>query len=167
MLFADRAVHRPDESDDHGPGVELPEPHDREGHDFQSCRQQSLQTYGTAESRALLGRSADENVNAVRFCNADSLTSYLEDSKPHLTIVTQESALEETCFLGLRLTQGLDLSEVATKFGDGALAVISGIIADSLQSGLMERRGDFVRLTSKGRLLSNEVFEAFLSMVPG
>jgi oxygen-independent coproporphyrinogen III oxidase len=115
----------------------------------------------------LPGRSADENINAVRFCNADSLTSYLEDSKPNPTIVTQESALEETCFLGLRLTQGLDLCEVAKKFGDGALAVISEIIADSLQSGLMERRGDFVRLTSKGRLLSNEVFERFLSMVPG
>jgi hypothetical protein len=27
----------------------------------------------------------------------------------------------------------------------------------------MERRGDFVRLTSKGRLLSNEVFERFVS----
>jgi len=115
----------------------------------------------------LPGRWADENINAVRFCNADSLTSYLENSKPHSTIVTQESALEETCFLGLRLTQGLDLCEVAKKFGDDALAIISEIIADGLQSGLMERRGDFVRLTSIGRLLSNEVFERFLSMVPG
>jgi oxygen-independent coproporphyrinogen III oxidase len=115
----------------------------------------------------LPGRSPDENVNAIRFCNADSLISYLEESEHHSTIVTRESALEETCFLGLRLTQGLDLCEVATKFGDGALAVISEIIGDSIQSGLMERRGDFVRLTSKGRLLSNEVFERFLSMVPG
>jgi oxygen-independent coproporphyrinogen III oxidase len=115
----------------------------------------------------LPGRSADEKINAIRFCNADSLTSYLENSKPQPTIVTQESALEETCFLGLRLTRGLDLCEVAKQFGDGALAVISEIIADSLRSGLMERRGDFVRLTSKGRLLSNEVFERFVSMVPG
>src|SRR4029077_6541627 len=51
------------------------------------------------QEHALAGRSADENINAVRFCNADSLTSYLEDSKPKPTIVTQESALEETCFL--------------------------------------------------------------------
>jgi oxygen-independent coproporphyrinogen III oxidase len=143
--------------------VNADQEHDREGRDFPSCRPHSVQTYGTAESPALPGRSADENITAVRFCNADSLTSYLEDSKPHPTIVTQESALEETCFLGLRLTQGLDLREVAKKFGDGALAVISEIIADSLQAGLMERRGDFVRLTSKGRLLSNEVFERFVS----
>ena len=35
-------------------------------------------------------------------------------------------------------------------------------IAEFVQSGLMEQRGDFAFLTSRGRLLSNEVFERFI-----
>jgi coproporphyrinogen III oxidase-like Fe-S oxidoreductase len=33
--------------------------------------------------------------------------------------------------------------------------------------GLMEKQGDTVRLTAKGRLLSNEVFERFIAVKTG
>jgi coproporphyrinogen III oxidase-like Fe-S oxidoreductase len=33
--------------------------------------------------------------------------------------------------------------------------------------GLMEKQGDMVRLTAKGRLLSNEVFERFIAVRTG
>jgi len=36
-------------------------------------------------------------------------------------------------------------------------------IAELVGQGLLERDGDFIRLTPRGRLLSNEVFQTFLA----
>jgi oxygen-independent coproporphyrinogen-3 oxidase len=35
-------------------------------------------------------------------------------------------------------------------------------MADLIEGGLMERAGESIRLTPRGRLLSNEVFERFI-----
>jgi oxygen-independent coproporphyrinogen-3 oxidase len=56
----------------------------------------------------------------------------------------------------------LDLDSVATKFGAGAVSGFSQAIADFVAAGLIERREDTIRLTARGRLLSNEVFERFI-----
>jgi coproporphyrinogen III oxidase-like Fe-S oxidoreductase len=57
----------------------------------------------------------------------------------------------------------LDLSDVASEFGQKAVADSSGTIAELIAAGLLERRGEVIRLTSRGRLLSNDVFEHFLA----
>jgi oxygen-independent coproporphyrinogen-3 oxidase len=76
--------------------------------------------------------------------------------------VDEISCIEESFFLGLRLNQGVDLESLRTRFGQGRLAAIEGSLAEMLESGLIERDGRFVRLTSRGRLLANEVFAAVL-----
>jgi putative oxygen-independent coproporphyrinogen III oxidase len=147
---------------------------DRKGHDFQPCRPQPVPMDGTAESRALPaldstnapGAAAgpiQQSLNAVRFCNPDSLEKYLQGSRAEPAAISWESALEETCFLGLRLTQGLNLNDISVQFGNDALAVLSPTIAECVDSGLMERKGDYARLTAKGQLLSNEVFGKFIT----
>jgi oxygen-independent coproporphyrinogen-3 oxidase len=78
------------------------------------------------------------------------------------TSVSHREAIEECFFLGLRLTQGLRLQELAEKFGKDALQNARASITELVEDGLMEHRGDRVRLTSRGRLLSNEVFERFV-----
>jgi oxygen-independent coproporphyrinogen-3 oxidase len=138
-----------------GPGLEPSKRHNRQGHDFQSFRTQPRPMDGTAESRAL--------PNATRFCNPDNLESYLSASPIQQTVVTWEVALQETCFLGLRLSKGLDLERMTAQFERDALDLIAPTIEECLQSGLMEREGNYVRLTAKGRLLSNEVFEQFIT----
>ena len=70
--------------------------------------------------------------------------------------------MEESFFLGLRLTRGVNLRELAAKFGEDAIEDARAAIAELVEDGLMEQRGDVVCLTSRGRLLSNEVFERFI-----
>jgi oxygen-independent coproporphyrinogen III oxidase len=101
---------------------------------------------------------------AVRFATEDSLEDYLADAPLKRTQVSLEGALEETFFLGLRLTEGVDLEEVAARFGQDAVAGLSPTVNDMASWGLMERTGSRVKLTGRGRLLSNEVFERFVSV---
>ena len=107
-------------------------------------------------------RSAVPDLEAIRFASPDSLERYLSGAPPQRTEVSCSSALEENFFLGLRLTRGISLSEIAAKFGKHVTDNTRAAIADFMETGLMEQQGDWVRLTSRGRLLSNEVFERFM-----
>jgi oxygen-independent coproporphyrinogen-3 oxidase len=107
---------------------------------------------------------SEGGVEAVRFSTSDSLERYVAEGPLNRTLVSPSAALEETFFLGLRLTCGVNLRQVATMFGEAAIAGFSETISDFVQTGLMERQADVIRLTPQGRLLSNEVFERFLSV---
>ena len=107
---------------------------------------------------------SERGVESVRFSTPDSLEAYVAGGPLKPFQVSPVAALEETFFLGLRLTCGVDLRQVAAKFGEDAIAGFSEPIADFVRTGLMERQGDVIRLTPRGRLLSNEVFERFLSV---
>ena len=100
---------------------------------------------------------------AVRFATADSLEKYVAGSPFEKTAVSQAAALEESFFLGLRLNRGVDLRKIAAESGREALANARPAIAELAAAGLLQEDGDFVRLTARGRLLSNEVFQRFLA----
>jgi len=106
--------------------------------------------------------SATSDIDAVRFAPADSLEQYMSNAALQRTAVSHEAALEESFFLGLRLTQGVSLGELSARFGEDAINHASMIIAELVEDGLMQYRGDVALLTSRGRLLSNEVFERFI-----
>ncbi|HXM23069.1 MAG TPA: radical SAM family heme chaperone HemW [Terriglobales bacterium] len=110
-------------------------------------------------------RGSESGAEAVRFSTADSLEAYVAGGPPNRTHVSPGAALEETFFLGLRLTRGVNLRQVAAEFGEDAILGFSETIADFVRTGFMERQGDVIRLTPHGRLLSNEVFERFLFVV--
>jgi oxygen-independent coproporphyrinogen-3 oxidase len=111
--------------------------------------------------------SSEDRLEAVRFSTPDSLEVYVAEGPLNRTEVLSAAALEETFFLGLRLTRGVDLRQAAAKFGDEAIAGFSETIADCVRMGLMQQEGDAIRLTPRGRLLSNEVFERFISVQTG
>ena len=106
--------------------------------------------------------SATPDIDAVRFAPADSLEQYMSGAGLQRTAVSLRAALEESFFLGLRLTRGVSLLELAAEFGEEAVANARAAVAEFVKAGLMERRGDYVCLTARGRLLSNEVFERFI-----
>lgn len=106
---------------------------------------------------------AGSDADAVRFSTADSLEQYVAGTAGQRTSVSRGAAVEESFFLGLRLARGVDLSNVAARFGDEAVQEHAAAIAEFVADGLMERQGTVVRLTPRGRLLSNEVFQGFLS----
>jgi oxygen-independent coproporphyrinogen-3 oxidase len=109
-------------------------------------------------------RSSDDGRKAVRFSFPDSLEAYVAGGQLSRYPVFAVAALEETLFLGLRLNGGVDLRKVAGEFGDDAVVGLGETIAELRRVGLMEKEGDVVHLTAQGRLLSNEVFERFISV---
>jgi oxygen-independent coproporphyrinogen-3 oxidase len=89
---------------------------------------------------------------------------------PHsITPVSAQAAIEEQFFLGLRLNRGVDLNRVfgesqSREAGSGRVEVDGwqSAIEQCQHDGLLEQRGTTVWLTTRGRLLSNEVFARFL-----
>lgn len=108
--------------------------------------------------------SADASAEAVRFATADSLERYVSGVPGERTVGTRAMALEERFFLGLRLNRGVDLREVALEFGEQAALDVEKIVAELIGDALLQREGEFIRLTKRGRLLSNEVFQKFLGV---
>lgn len=76
--------------------------------------------------------------------------------------LTAQEQMEEFMFLGLRLTEGVDLDEFALCFGKTAEEVYGKQISSFEKQGLLERRGRRLRLTPRGVDVSNVVFAAFL-----
>jgi oxygen-independent coproporphyrinogen III oxidase len=113
------------------------------------------------DAHSMLKHSAGRG-EAVRFSATDSLEGYVAGAALGRMSVPPEAALEETFFLGLRLTEGVDLKRVAADFDEATVQDFSGAISECVQLGLLEREGDVIRLTPRGRLLSNEVFERFI-----
>jgi putative oxygen-independent coproporphyrinogen III oxidase len=102
-------------------------------------------------------------LEAVRFATPDSLDKFLAGAPPQRTPVSPANSLEESFFLGLRLNRGVDLSRLAASFGEEALGAFSPAITECMEQNLLERDDEKIRLTSRGRLLSNEVFARFLA----
>jgi len=100
--------------------------------------------------------------NAVRLSNPDSLEKYLAREPVCITRIDPLMALEERFFLGLRLNRGVDVRDLQQEFPelfDGRRSIISELIREAL----LEQQGEIIRLSHQGRLLSNEVFERFLT----
>ncbi len=89
----------------------------------------------------------------------------LERGEPATTFhseITPRQHLEEVVFLGLRLNAGLDLWRCRRKFGFDLRDRFGRELGQLAQGGLIEIEGDRLKLTSKGRLFSNEVFVQFM-----
>jgi oxygen-independent coproporphyrinogen III oxidase len=76
------------------------------------------------------------------------------------TDLKEEDARSESIFLGLRLMQGLDLENYYLRFGMDLRAEYEVELARLCDAGLIEINERLMRLTTRGALLSNEVFAA-------
>jgi oxygen-independent coproporphyrinogen-3 oxidase len=103
-----------------------------------------------------------EGTESLRFATTDSFDQFFISSETKATVVSREQALEEAFFLGLRLNRGVSLRELGQKFGDEGQKY-APVIAELIESELLTFSDDTIRLTPRGRLLSNEVFEKFIA----
>jgi oxygen-independent coproporphyrinogen-3 oxidase len=106
-----------------------------------------------------------DECEAVRFQTPETLAAYLASPPvPQATPVTRQQAREEEFFLGLRLNRGVELGAIAARYGlsDAARRVIATLADEGLAE--LDAATDRLRLTARGRLLSNEVFERFLGI---
>lgn len=102
---------------------------------------------------------------ALRSTTTDNLAAYLAAPQPAETAwIALDRQHEEAWFLGLRLNAGVAVSELEQEFGramaEPALETARRLTAE----GLLEFDGEIARLTARGRLLSNEVFQEFLAI---
>lgn len=103
-----------------------------------------------------------EGVDALRFATTDDFECFFTSADTNVSAMSVTQALEESFFLGLRLNSGIDLAKLQAHFGP-RLEEYKPIIDDLEKSGLLVRAGTSVHLTPRGRLLSNEVFERFIT----
>jgi oxygen-independent coproporphyrinogen III oxidase len=112
-------------------------------------------------------RSSGEEFDAIRFSTSDSMEQYVAGAGLNRTEISRQAALEESFFLGLRLNRGVNLRELRERFGAEEISKVSPVLEELSSLGLIERQADNARLSPRGRLLSNEVFERFLACGAG
>jgi oxygen-independent coproporphyrinogen III oxidase len=100
---------------------------------------------------------------ALRLRTADVLEKYVAGAPLQKTFVSTATALEESFFLGLRLNRGIALEDIAAEFGAQSVQSVRPTIEQLVSDGLLQRDADRIRLTPRGRLLSNEVFQRFIT----
>jgi oxygen-independent coproporphyrinogen III oxidase len=105
-----------------------------------------------------------------RYANEPCLTEYLGAVEGGRSPVSRREpidatrALEETIVLGLRLREGLDWNRVLAHGDREAVVACESALVEMRDLGLVERHADRVRLSKRGLLLSNEVFQRFIQL---
>jgi oxygen-independent coproporphyrinogen-3 oxidase len=103
--------------------------------------------------------------DVMRFGNTDDFADYLNgELEAEIESVDGTAQLEEAWFLGLRLVEGVSLAALRAEFGNKAVAECDGVLAELVADGLLTREEQCVALTTRGRMLSNEVFGRFLGV---
>jgi oxygen-independent coproporphyrinogen-3 oxidase len=106
--------------------------------------------------------SRNGQAESVRLATTDDYDRFFVGSDFKASAVNPEQALEESFFLGLRLNCGVDLERLREEFG-AAVEKFQPAIDELVEDGLLIRSGENLRLTNRGRLLSNEVFGRFIA----
>jgi oxygen-independent coproporphyrinogen-3 oxidase len=110
--------------------------------------------YWRLEPYAGFGAGAHSFDGGTRWQNAETAAEYVGRDNPRVS--ESGAAGDERFFVGLRLSEGIRPEEAEW-------ARYEAPIRRFLDAGLLERRGDRLRLTSRGILVSNEVFQEFLA----
>jgi oxygen-independent coproporphyrinogen-3 oxidase len=111
---------------------------------------------------------------ALRFANTSEMDAYLDKpesafrqvsqsvSEPDFDLIGVEQAFEESLFVGLRLNDCVDLRFLRGQFGEAMVRDAMPALLEVQEAGLLELEADRVRLTARGRMVSNEVFSRLL-----
>ncbi len=99
----------------------------------------------------------------LRATTTDDLKAYLAGTgvveTEWLNAVRQH---EEAWFLGLRMNAGVDVDAYKREFGREMVKPAIETAERLASDGLLEFDGEQVRLTARGRMISNDVFQVFL-----
>ncbi len=116
-----------------------------------------------------VGVAAHSCLDGHRLANTKSLDKYMDGFfgkvSPVLELdeeINPELELAETVILGLRLCAGIDIDDIRGRFGIDILLHYHQQVEELAGYGLLEHADGYLKLTRRGRLLSNEVFWRFL-----
>jgi oxygen-independent coproporphyrinogen-3 oxidase len=101
----------------------------------------------------------------LRAKSTDDLKAYLAGSDEAETAqLSPDRQHEEAWFLGLRMNAGVDIASLEEEFGRDTVRPALDVAARLEADGLLVSDGKKIRLTERGRLLSNDVFQEFLGL---
>ncbi len=114
-----------------------------------------------------VGAGAHSFIKGRRTGNIRHLDSYMQLIKSAIMpvdeeiIIGEKDAFKEMIFLGLRKTEGTDIRLLP----ESERLLKSKAVADLMHHGLIESKDDYLRLTTKGLVLSTEVMVRILSEI--
>lgn len=124
--------------------------------------------YWTGGEYLGIGLGASSFFAGARYHNPANMAEYsaacedLAALKREEEFLTKKQRMEEFCFLGLRLTDGISREEFFRRFGLPIEEVYGEALDKYLSLGLLEKNGDGIALTARGIDVSNQVFLGFL-----
>ncbi|MBZ5505713.1 MAG: radical SAM family heme chaperone HemW [Acidobacteriia bacterium] len=130
-------------------------------HNLKYWTRQPYLGFGVDAHSMLRAAQQSADVESVRLATTDSYDGFFVAADWKASMVSKEQALEESFFLGLRLNRGVDLARLREEFGS-EIHKYDTTIAELEADGLLRQNGNNIRLTARGRLLSNDVFERFI-----
>ncbi len=118
-----------------------------------------------------IGAGAHSYLNRERFWNAAQPQEYIRQVREKGLAVAGKELISpdiekaDYIILGLRLSGGLDLLEFKIRYDTDISQLYGDEMSFLKETGLLEELNGTLRLTSKGRLLGNEVFQRFLPKI--
>ncbi len=118
-----------------------------------------------AADSAARGSGRRESGYGLRTTTTDHLKAYLGGPQPVETAwLSPARQHEEAWFLGLRLNSGVEVKALEQEFGRKLVMQAMDAVERPAENGLLTFDGARVRLTPRGRLISNDVFQEFLGL---
>ena len=124
--------------------------------------------YWACEPYLGLGCAAHSDMDGRRFYNPSDWAGYLRMAQSGTTArdaegeSTRQERMFERMMMGLRMVRGVDCARFARDFGAQPEEVWKEALARDVRVGLMERRGDYLRLTQRGMQVMNSVLVELL-----
>ena len=115
-----------------------------------------------------MGLGASSLFENVRYVNEQELSAYIEGTKTaeglriQADVISRREQMEEFMFLGLRMTAGVTRAEFRKCFGVEIEAVYGELLPRLAGEGLIACEAGEIRLTDRGRDISNYVLAKFL-----
>ena len=120
-------------------------------------------TYWKLRDYISFGLSASSNIKSLRYRNFSDFKNYYEaldkNEKPieFSETLSKDDRMNEFIMMGLRLNSGIDLGEFNKRFEEDFLKNYERETEKNIKLGLIEVKGNKIKLTEKGRDLSNQV----------
>lgn len=111
------------------------------------------------------GIGAASLVQNIRFQNDSELQKYIEQPlgcRSDVQKLTRQEQMEETMFLGLRMTEGVNSRKFEEQYGQTLEEIYGEVIDRNSRDGLLEWDGEYLHLTERGLDVSNYIMSQFI-----
>lgn len=115
-----------------------------------------------------LGASASSFINNKRIKNIDNIENYINRISNDESIIEEihvndiKDNMEEFVFMGLRMNEGIKISEFSDRFGKDIYEIYGDIIEKNISKGLLICNSGKLYLSYKGIEISNYIMSDFI-----